>query len=278
MSEVAYSIDDAVTDLVEAPASVPAAYDPGTLDNAPATPASRGSLTIEEGAALIDDVAPNDRAAAFHNGRPLTQSQLLQGYHVSANLAEVLGDIHSRYRWVQEAGENVFIGTNAVAELIIALFPPPHISLASTDPLEYTRAKVVHEEAHDVVLQIISYAQSLARQQADWASNQISKDTLDFEKACFLESYLEATNPEWMAQFKARITNAAESFGFYESEVDRVIDHRQLKVLDYVASTLEKRQGSAKREGGKPVKRPGPRLVSSSGDLTMSEALALDFD
>ena len=66
---------------------------------------------------------------------------------------------------------------------------------------------------------MIQYAQETARQQADWASNQIQRDTLAFETKCFLEDYPQAANPDWMAQFKARITNAAESFGFYEGDI-----------------------------------------------------------
>ncbi|MDE5460194.1 hypothetical protein [Bradyrhizobium sp. CSS354] len=286
MAEVAvaetYSIEDAANALVETPTSAPAVYDPGQIESdTPAEYRSRGGLTEAEAVDLLEDDSPvaAGRALAYHNGKPLKLQHLIQGFNEGLKLYEVVDDINSRYDAVEQAGRNVYIGANAIAELLATLFPHPNAAMATTDPIGYQQAQVVHEQVNNAAIQVTRYAQGLAQQNAEWAKAQSSKDSATFGLACFLEDYPQAKDPEWLNQFVTRITPAAEACGYHASELMQVTDSRAFKVLELAATALEKRQGgSAKRESVKPPAKP--RLVSGQGrgGLTMSEAMGLDFD
>lgn len=280
MAEETYTLEQAATDLIEAPASAPAVYDPGTLEeNTRSEPRWRGELTVGEAADLISDDAPTSgKVVAEHNGKPLKLQHLVQGFNEGMKLQELLADVRARYAMIEQAGRDMWTGANAFAELLTALVPPPSADLAITHPWEYQRRKVLYEQVEEAAVQIVGHAQGIARQNAEWAKAQSAKDNLSFGLACFLEDYPQARDPAWCNQFVARITAAAESCGYHADELWTITDHRAFKVLELAATALEKRQGGpAKRERAKPSEKP--RLAPNrDDDLRMSDALLLDVD
>lgn len=282
MAETAevYTLEQAATDLVEAPAtSAPTIHDPGQIDSGtPAEHRSRGGLSVEQAADLMEDEpAPSGPAVAYHNGRPLTLQHLAHGFEEGTKLFELLQDVHLRYAEISHAGRSMWTAAHAIADFLAALVPPPSADLATTDPWEYQRRQVLYEQVESAALQVIRHAQTVARQNAEWANSKISTDNSAVELACFLEAFPQATSPEWVNQFYARIKDVAEHCGYHADELMTIKDYRAFKVLDLAAAALEKRKGSAKRPStNRPAK---PRLVSSNDDnLTISEAMNVDFD
>lgn len=281
------SIEEAANSLVEAPDAVPATYEPGRLEESTPEPSpSRGGLSLEEAANLIAEDLPasaarSGKTVAVHNGMALTLDQLVQCFNEGLAWKELSVDVHTRYEDIAQAARNLWTGAGAVAELLGTIFPKPSASLAQADPVAYQQAKVVHETVHQAALEVVLYAQSIAQQHGDAALAQIPRDKIAVEAACFREAFPQSADPKWCEQFGERITKAAEFCGYHASELNAVVDHRALKVLDLAAKALE-RQGGASRpsaQPAQPAKRPGLRLATSREDrLTRDEAMLIDFD
>ena len=181
----------------------------------------------------------------------------------------------------------------AFATFVQGLIPPePSMSLARSNPGQYTQDKALREQAISELGQLFDVKSKVEQQTQQWSSADVQQFR-DSENAELAKVMPALKDPAKLAAFDTRITSAAQEFGFSESEISQTADHRIRQLVHYASlgkkaeanrKNAARRVETPKQGKGRPAQmtasnidnRKAMQRLSKTGSLR--DALQIDFD
>ena len=179
----------------------------------------------------------------------------------------------------RKEAEDVYVALMSERQNLLNLFnqvqqgdftPPkePSRDLFESDPIGYMEAKMDYDEQVQKYSQKLNEVQAVMQQQSQ-AEQQARMRHAKNEAMKLAEALPEITDPKKLDAFRNRISNVAKKFGYSEEEMNNVISHRDMLVLDAAARYLELKSGEKivqekSKKARKPVKAGAKKISSKS--------------
>lgn len=165
--------------------------------------------------------------------------------------------------------QQTFQKLGAFAESLLPPMPP--VSLAQTDPNEYTRQRVLREAAEAEIGSLFS-VNAEASSQINAATQEELQKYRAAEDAKLVKAIPALKDPAYRAKFDADVKKTALDFGFSEAEVTQTSDHRVRSLVHY--ARIGKLAEENRKNAARRVEPPRKGAVTASAAPTDSQARA----
>lgn len=138
----------------------------------------------------------------------------------------------------------------------------PSREMFDTDPIGYMEAKLKYDD--DVAKYNQQMAQVSEYQQRQLAAEQNATRAMLQQEALQLKALIpELGDSEKASKWKEKITTAAQSYGYSAEDLDGIVDHRAMRILNDAMKYQDIMNGKAKAtqkvQGKKPVVKAGSK-------------------
>ena len=181
------------------------------------------------------------------------QKYVQQGMQQNAEARKELEGFHAS---LMQERQNLAALMNQVQQGNLTPPKEPSRELFDSDPIGYMEAKMEYDDAVKVYQQNVQQAQQVFAQQQQ-NDQQLRSRYAQEEAQKLYERLPEIADPAKLDAFKGRIKKAGEMFGYTQQELDQVISHRDMLVLDAAAKYMELQDGKEiVRQKSKKARKP----------------------
>lgn len=198
--------------------------------------------------------------------------ELKKGYMLESNYTRSMQEAAEMKKTAQartvEAEQRLNDVTTYLATIDQMFFgqPPqqPDLALLQTDPAEYERQKVTHEQWMQGKRLVEESSAAVQRQQQEEAAAK-NQEWVQTEAKAFFDAFEDVTDEATMTAKIGKLHSfAASEYGYKPDELAQVVDHRAYKVLNDLMRYKEQMGGAAKKAKLK-AKRARTKGVSADG-------------